>query len=98
METYPKLYEMVKKGYSIVDAYKLANYDTLTTKAAAASRQAAVNAVQSKQHLSKTKPRGDGSVSVPDSVLEEYRVLNPGATKEDIQKHYQRYIKSTRKE
>lgn len=98
METYPKLYEMVKKGYSIADAYKLANYDTLTTRAAAASRQAAVNAVQSKQHLSKTKPRGEGAVSVPESILEEYRVLNPGATKEDIQKHYQNYIKNTRKE
>ena len=98
METYPKLYEMVKKGYSIADAFKLANYDALTNRAAAASRQAAVNSVQSKQHLSKTKPRGEGAVSVPDSVLEEYRVLNPGATKEDIQKHYQRYIKSTRKE
>lgn len=98
METYPKLYEMVKKGYSIADAYKLANYDTLTTRAAAASRQAAVNAVQSKQHLNKIKHRGDGAVSVPDSVLEEYRVLNPGATKEDIQKHYQSYIKNTRKE
>ena len=98
METYPKLYEMVKRGYSIVDAYKLANYDALTARAAAASRQAAVNAVQSKQHLSATKSRGEGAVSVPDSVLEEYRVLNPGASKEDIQKHYQSYIKSTRKE
>ena len=57
-----------------------------------------MNAVQSKQHLNKIKHRGDGAVSVPDSVLEEYRVLNPGATKEDIQKHYQSYIKSTRKE
>ena len=96
METYPQLYEMVKRGYSIVDAYKLANYDALTARAAAASRQAAVNAVQSKRHLSATKPRGEGAVSVPDSVLEEYRVLNPGASREEIQKHYQNYIRHNR--
>lgn len=98
METYPKLYDMVKRGYSIVDAYKLANYDTLTNRAAEASRKAAVTAVQSKQHLTTTKSRGDGAVSVPDSVLEEYRVLNPGASREEIQKHYQRYMQSMRKE
>lgn len=98
METYPKLYDMVKRGYSIVDAYKLANYDALTNRAAEASRKAAVTAVQSKQHLTTTKSRGDGAVSVPDSVLEEYRVLNPGASREEIQKHYQKYMQSMRKE
>ena len=98
METYPKIYDMVKRGYSIVDAYKLANYDTLTNRAAEASRKAAVTAVQSKQHLTTTRSRGDGAVSVPESVLEEYRVLNPGASKEEIQKHYQRYMQSMRKE
>ena len=98
METYPKLYDMVKRGYSIVDAYKLANYDALTNRAAEASRKAAVTSVQSKQHLTATRARGDGAVSVPESVLEEYRVLNPGASKEEIQRHYQKYMKSMRKE
>ena len=78
LNTYPKLYDMVKRGYSLLDAYRLANYDTLTQRAAEASRKAAI--------------------PVPDSVLEEYRVLNPGATKEEIQKHYQSYMKNNRKE
>lgn len=88
LDTYPKLYDMVKRGYSILDAYRLANYDTLTQRAAEASRKAAINSVQSKQHLKATESRGGGAIPVPDSVLEEYRVLNPGATKEEIQKHY----------
>lgn len=96
--TYPKLYDMVKRGYSILDAYRLANYDTLTQRAAEASRKAAINSVQSKQHLKATESRGGGAIPVPDSVLEEYRVLNPGATKEEIQKHYQSYMKNSRKE
>lgn len=97
LDTYPKLYDMVKRGYSILDAYRLANYDTLTQRAAEASRKAAINSVQSKQHLKATESRGGGAIPVPDSVLEEYRVLNPGATKEEIQKHYQSYMKNSRK-
>lgn len=98
LDTYPKLYDMVKRGYSILDAYRLANYDTLTQRDAEASRKAAINSVQSKQHLKATESRGGGAIPVPDSVLEEYRVLNPGATKEEIQKHYQSYMKNSRKE
>lgn len=98
LDTYPKLYDMVKRGYSILDAYRLANYDTLTQRAAEASRKAAITSVQSKQHLKATESRGGGAIPVPDSVLEEYRVLNPGATKEEIQKHYQSYMKNSRKE
>lgn len=98
LDTYPKLYDMVKRGYSILDAYRLANYDTLTQRAAEASRKAAINSVQSKQHLKATESRGGGAIPIPDSVLEEYRVLNPGATKEEIQKHYQSYMKNSRKE
>lgn len=98
LDTYPKLYDMVKRGYSILDAYRLANYETLTQRAAEASRKAAINSVQSKQHLKATESRGGGAIPVPDSVLEEYRVLNPGATKEEIQKHYQSYMKNSRKE
>lgn len=98
LDTYPKLYDMVKRGYSILDAYRLANYDTLTQRAAEASRKAAINSVQSKQHLKATESRGGGAIPVPDSVLEEYRVLNPGATKEEIQKHYQSYMKNNREE
>lgn len=98
LDTYPKLYDMVKRGYSILDAYRLANYDTLAQRAAEASRKAAINSVQSKQHLKATESRGGGAIPVPDSVLEEYRVLNPGATKEEIQKHYQSYMKNSRKE
>lgn len=98
LDTYPKLYDMVKRGYSILDAYRLANYETLTQRAAEAGRKAAINSVQSKQHLNATESRGGGAIPVPDSVLEEYRVLNPGATKEEIQKHYQSYMKNSRKE
>lgn len=93
METYPKFYELVKKGNNLVDAFKLANYDTLTSSTAAASRQAAINAAQSKQHLSQTTTRGAGAVSVPVDVKEAYRAFNPNATDAEIQQHYNKYVK-----
>lgn len=90
MEIYPKFYELVKKGNTLVDAYRLANFEALTSSAAAATRQAALNNLQGKQHMGQTKERGAGAVSVPAEVKEMYRALNPGATDAEIQAHYNR--------
>ena len=84
---------MVKRGYSISDAYRLANYDALTQRAAEASRQAAISKAKSKEHLTATTQRGAGAVSVPDDVKAEYLAFNPDATEAEIQKHYQKYMK-----
>lgn len=97
METYPKFYELVKRGNTLTDAFKLANYEALTGRAAAASRQAAINSAQGKQHLSPTTQRGAGAVSVPADVKAEYLAFNPDATDAEIQQHYNRYVKNHKK-
>lgn len=93
METYPKFYELVKKGNSLTDAFKLANFETLNRSTAAASRQAAINAAQGKSHLAQTASRGTGAASVPADVKEAYRAFNPNATDAEIQQHYNKYLK-----
>lgn len=93
LECYPRIRERVRKGYSISDAYKLENFDALQGSAAAASRQAALNAARGKSHLTPTAARGAGEVSVPAEVEAEYRALMPNATKAEIQKHYSKYLK-----
>lgn len=90
METYPRFLELVKRGNTLLDAYRLANIDALTSGAAAATRQAAINAVQSKRHMGQTKERGTGALRVPEDVRAMYRALNPGATDAEIQAHYNR--------
>lgn len=90
METYPRFLELVRRGNTLLDAYRLANLDALTSGAAAATRQAAINAVQSKQHMGQTKERGSGALRVPEDVRAMYRALNPGATDAEIQAHYNR--------
>lgn len=90
MPNYAQFYELVKRGNTLTDAFKLANFDTLTQRASAGARQAAVNSLRSKEHLEPTKTRGTGAVSVPAEVREQYLLFNPGATDEEIQKHYQK--------
>lgn len=93
MPTYARFYELVKKGNSLTDAFKLANLDKLTQTAAQASKQAAVNAAAGKGHMTRTATRGAGAVSVPQDVREEYLAFNPGATDAEIAQHYNKYIK-----
>ena len=90
MPTYPRFYELVQRGNTLTDAFRLANFDALTQRAAAGARQAAANAARSKEHLEPTRSRGTGAVSVPAEVREQYLLFNPGATDEEIQKHYQK--------
>lgn len=90
MPTYPRFYELVQRGNTLTDAFRLANFDALAQRSAAGARQAAVNAARSKEHLEQTKTRGTGAVSVPADVREQYRLFNPDATDEEIQKHYQK--------
>nr|DAO84058.1 MAG TPA: hypothetical protein [Caudoviricetes sp.] len=90
MPSYPQFYELVKKGNSLLDAFKLANFETLSQGTAARARQAAINAAQSKQHLAQTQTRGKGAVTVPSDVKELYRTMNPGVTDAEIQAHYSR--------
>jgi len=91
LDTYPRFMELVKKGNSLTDAYKLANFDRLSRASAAAGEQAAKNAAQGKRHLSQTVSRGTGAAPVPADVREEYLALNPTATDEEIRRHYNAY-------
>lgn len=51
MPTFPVFDAYVRQGLSITDAYRLANFDSLAQRDAAANRQAAINSVRGKSHL-----------------------------------------------
>ena len=92
MANYQQFVDLVKRGNTFTDAYKLANFDALTQRAAQASRQTAMQAAASKEHLTATTQRGQGAVTVPDEVKAEYRAFNPDATDEEIARHYNKYV------
>lgn len=93
MPTYDRFYELVKRGNTLVDAYRLANIDNLVQGAASASRQMAIKSANGKQHLEKTQARGQGAVMVPEDIKAQYLMFNPAATDAEIQAHYNRHIK-----
>lgn len=88
---YPQIYARVQHGLSIVDAFRLENFDALTTSAAASARQSALNAANSKDHLAPTSTRGQGAVTVPAGVKAQYKLFNPTATDAEIAAHYNKY-------
>ena len=90
MDNYDEFYALVKKGNTLVDAYKLANFDMLSQRGAEGAKQAAINSLQGKQHMGATQTRGSGAAPVPQDIKEMYRALNPGVTDAEISAHWQK--------
>lgn len=83
--------DMFRRGYSLEDAYKLANMDKIAQRKQAAAKQQAINQVTGKRHMQATGNNGAGNnVSVPADVMEMYRQMNPNATDAQIKQHYAR--------
>lgn len=91
MPTAKEFYDLVKKGNSFLDAFRLANYDRLTAQAAEAAKQQAQNLARSKEHLTSTQAKGAGAATVPAEELAMFRQFNPGATEAEIQAYYNKY-------
>ena len=91
LDNFQQLFDMVGKGYSLPDAYKVLNYDSLTTHAAQVAKQQALNSVGNKGHLQPSAARGQGAIPVPADIAAEYRLFMPDATDAEIQAHYNRY-------
>lgn len=86
-----------QKGYSLEDAYYLANKNELAQKKQAAAKQQVINQATGKQHLKPTGNNGAGDdVQVPADLMAMYREMNPKATDADIRKNYAKFQKSLR--
>lgn len=100
MPNYADFYKLVKVNrLNFIQAYKLVNMDKIQNLASAASRQAALNAAQSKSHLEPTKSRGKpaDTVIVPPEVQQYYHMMNPKMSEADMRADYGRYISATKK-
>ena len=77
-------------GLSYLEAFKLANMDKLMTQRAQVAAAAAKVAGSGKEHLTKTKSVGTPQIDVPQDVKDAYRIFNPKATDEEIERHYRK--------
>ena len=82
-----------KGGLSYLEAFKLANMDRLMQQRAQVASTAARVATGGKNHLTKTKSVGTPPMDVPQDVKDAYRIFNPKATDEEIEKHYRKINK-----
>lgn len=98
MENYDAFYGYVKKGNTLADAYRLANFSKLLERNTAAEKQRNLNAAAGKQHMApvaSTTP--SGLDAVPAETMSYYRMLMPDASDEEIAKEYQSYLKHSHK-
>lgn len=78
------------KGVSLTQAYAAVNYDKLTAKTAAAAKQATMNSLSGKAHLTATAGAPGDDVSIPADVMMMYKSLMPRATDAEIRQHYKK--------
>lgn len=89
-ESYASVLEYVNKGLRLPDAFKLANFDSISTRQTAAAKQAAINQTRSKGHLETTTSVSDGSnlADIPDKEISTWREYFPGLSDEELKKKY----------
>ena len=79
----------VQSGASLVDAYKIVNFDTLMTKGTKGAKQAAINQARGKSHLEPTDELADGeSGSIDESLLAQLKANFPEKTPKQIRELY----------
>lgn len=79
------------KTMSMVDAYKLANFDALMASKTASAKQAALNNMNGTSHLSQTDGVTDGNdneVEIPQNELAQWKRAFPHASAKELRRKY----------
>ncbi len=92
LDNYDEFYDLVEKGYSLPDAYKIISFDKISSKKAASAAQNVINNISNKGHITTTKGTQTKEITVPDDVLRTYRKNNPDMSEDDIRKHYSKFV------
>lgn len=83
----------VAKGHSFLDAFKLANMESIAAARAEKARQETLNNARGKDHLKAPgNARGGGAAAVPPDQMALFRQMMPGASEAQIQKYYNSYL------
>lgn len=95
-ESYRQVYDLVGKGYSLNDAWRIANFERLQQQTAARAQQAERNAARGMEHMTKTPALASNIQEVPADIEREYLLLMPNATPAEVRQHYNEYLKMRR--
>lgn len=93
LENCKEIIDKINGGYSLYDAYVLANFDTIRTDVKEAGKRTAIDNINSKSHM-KTATGGSGQhVNIPEDVLAMYRKNLRGWSDAQIREHYEKQFK-----
>lgn len=89
-ENFPAIVERVRAGYDLVDAYKLENFDRLSGAKGEAAKQAALNSVKAKNHLTTGASInvGDTGEDIPADQIELYKEAFPDKSMSELKALY----------
>lgn len=95
-ESYEQVVELVSKhGLSLPEAFKLANYDSISAKRTSAVKQAAINQARGKDHLEGSTSGvavSESGVDIPLSEIATWREYYPGLSDAELKKKYNRTL------
>lgn len=86
--SYEKILERVQNGSSLVDAFKLENFEALTGRATDAAVQHTLNNINNKSHVKTTVGGAATDIVVPSDIYAAYKKNLPSWSDEQIKKHY----------
>lgn len=86
--SYEKILERVQNGSSLVDAFKLENFEALTGRATNAAVQHTLNNINNKSHVKTTVGGAATDIVVPSDIYAAYKKNLPSWSDEQIKKHY----------
>lgn len=91
-------YVQTHPGMRFSDAYKLVNFDRLASSRTAAAKQAAINDVKGKNHLSTGAALNvaDNEEDIPPTMIEKYKELFPDKSMKELKSLYNKTIASRR--
>ena len=94
----PQILEKVSTGMNLVDAYKLVNFDRLSSSKTAAARQAAVNQVKGQSHLANGKgiTTNDSLEDIPSNMVDMFKEQFPGKSMKELKALYNKTLQSRR--
>jgi len=94
--SFPQVLEKVQSGMRLVDAYKLVNFDRLSSSKTAAARQAVVNQVKGQAHLSNAPgiTTSDSLEDIPANMLETFQDRFPEKSIKELKALYNQTLKA----
>ena len=90
----PIMAQKVAAGMSLVDAYKIVNFDKISGLKGQAAKQAAINSIKSKSHLSTGAALNvsDAEEDIPANMVEKFKDMFPEKNMKELKALYNKTI------